>query len=434
MITCTASRTRHLKAAASSCLHRQRWKSYDAASLTREALTQKIEAGLGEGVDGKPLRIDADSKTIATASGSLPLSPVLDPVWIKAKRQPKKAPSQKPGGRFRKKLANNPYARALETPIRKCANAAVSLPRYFLQDFEVVKHPATEEPWWVPGQMAIKFVQQRAPLMGDRKDADTEGPIPESVPEFDPGEIDSSDSSLEQQSKLARSAKEPVAKRGWYKQFDKRPEPGPITSYVLCRKSVIDLIGGPNKKYAAMLQRNGMAITPETRNTVWREDMGDVMLDMFRRYAVDALISWSHRQGNHKHRYIQPCASWDDVGSVVQRGCVLWLPSKPESATCQYVTFDVEGAKYGNKIAVHNLFWLFGGEEVERLRREAPIFRDNEVLVLTQWDNIGIMRLHLLLWRLQGIAVKTVRLRQASNPKKKSTAGHIDLDGDLLKP
>lgn len=109
MNTCVTFRTRRVKAAATFCFRTQRWNSYDATSLSWEALTQKVEAGLGEGVDGKPLRIDAKSKTVATASGSLPLSPVLDPAWIKAKRLPRKAPSQKPGGRFRRKLANNPF-------------------------------------------------------------------------------------------------------------------------------------------------------------------------------------------------------------------------------------------------------------------------------------------------------------------------------------
>lgn len=188
----------------------------------------------------------------------------------------------------------------------------------------------------------------------------------------------------------------------WFEELDSRREPAPITTYTLCRKAVIDLIGGKNKKYAMLLLRSGMAMTPETQNIVWRENMGDVLLNMFRRHAVDALISRSQPRGRHEYEFIDPCKSWAEVERVHQRGCVLWIPQDPRNAPRQYATLDIKGTSFGAKMAVHNLLWLLGGEELEHLRRESPIFREHHLLVLRQWDNIGLMRLHLLLWRIQG--------------------------------
>lgn len=268
----------------------------------------------------------------------------------------------------------------------------------------MIKHPATGAPWWAPGQLAFKFVEQQAPLMGTRQDTDTECVVTDQDATgfgLAPAKADDSAKRLEQLPP-ERPIQEPIVERDGHEQSNPRPEPGPITTYALCRKSVVDLIGGPNRKYAAMLNRNGMAMTPETHNTVWREDMGDYLLKEFRRYAVDALISRSRRKGRPGHQYIQSCAGWSDVVNVVQRGCVLWMPYEPITANRQYATFEAEGAQYGKTMAVHNLIWLLGGEEVKRLRAEAGVFRYHEILVLTQWDSIGMMRLHLLLWRLQG--------------------------------
>lgn len=99
-------RTRHVTG---SGLQLQRWVSYDRAALARDAIRQKVEAGLGDDTHGNPLRIDTESKTISTAAGALPLSPVLDPAWIKATRRQRKDDPGQRMGRFRKKLANNPY-------------------------------------------------------------------------------------------------------------------------------------------------------------------------------------------------------------------------------------------------------------------------------------------------------------------------------------
>lgn len=177
----------------------------------------------------------------------------------------------------------------------------------------------------------------------------------------------------------------------------------PITSYMLNRKLLVDMVGGPNKKYLAMLlaARSGMAIAPDSKTAVWREDMGDVLLQMMRQQATDALATRGNRLHELKHKFIEPCANWKDVKGVGLRGCVLWLPGKKDAAD-QYATLDIGEAQYGKKMVVHNLHWLLGEREVQRLRDSAQLFRDGEIFVLKQWPSMSVMKLHLLLWRLQG--------------------------------
>lgn len=90
----------------------QRWHSYDKASLTREALLRKVEAGLGHDADGESLKVDPEAKIISTAAGDLPISPIFDPAWMQARRRTEKAAPGPPLGRFRRKLANNPFGMA----------------------------------------------------------------------------------------------------------------------------------------------------------------------------------------------------------------------------------------------------------------------------------------------------------------------------------
>lgn len=89
----------------------KRWASWDKSALTKEALVKQVESGLGHDAEGNPLRIDTDSKTVSTATGSLPISPIMDPSWMKARRRQKKAVPGRMTGQFRKKLANNPFGR-----------------------------------------------------------------------------------------------------------------------------------------------------------------------------------------------------------------------------------------------------------------------------------------------------------------------------------
>ncbi|KAL7896223.1 hypothetical protein HDV63DRAFT_171063 [Trichoderma sp. SZMC 28014] len=379
MKRCTALRPSSLRALNQHLS--QRWHSYDKASLTKEALLQKVEAGLGHDADGKSLIFNAEAKTVSTAAGDLPISPIFDPAWMQARRKIAKSAPGPPLGRFRRKLANNPFAQALATPIRRCPNSATSLPRYFLQDFEMIRHPETGAAWWAPGPLAFEHVlptkrtdEPQANRNNDRDAAARAELVSASAP----------DSSA--------TTTGPA-----------RPRRSPITSYTLSRKSLVDMVGGPNKKYLALLSaiRTGMAVAPDTRDAVWREDMGGLLLGMMRSHATDALIARGNRPHGPKDRFIQPCMNWKDVEAVRLRGCVIWLPQNSDGPR-QYATLDVEGAQYGRKMVVHNLQWLLGDNEIERLKGSAEMFREGKIFVLKQWTSTSMMRLHMLLWKLQG--------------------------------
>lgn len=86
-----------------------RWASYDKAALATEALKKHVESGLGTDKGRGNSVLDVEKKTLSTPVGDLPISPLFDPEWMKARRRQRKDNPGKPTGRFRKKLANNPY-------------------------------------------------------------------------------------------------------------------------------------------------------------------------------------------------------------------------------------------------------------------------------------------------------------------------------------
>jgi len=167
-------------------------------------------------------------------------------------------------------------------------------------------------------------------------------------------------------------------------------------------------LGGKNKKNASVLLavRSGMAVAPDTRNPVWREDMGDVLLRMLRRRATDALVTWASSTMTPKDGFetLRPCSGWAEVDMAKPGGCVLWLPGVKQNSrgAAPYATLDIAGAQYKQKLVVHNLPWLLGESEVERLKSESPTFCNHQILVLRHGKCQRLTELHLLLWRVQG--------------------------------
>lgn len=83
--------------------------SSDKSALTHEAIGEKITRRLREDKYGKDVKVNSKDKTISTASGELPMSPLFDANWIRARRRTQKDEPQTPTGRFRKKMARNPF-------------------------------------------------------------------------------------------------------------------------------------------------------------------------------------------------------------------------------------------------------------------------------------------------------------------------------------
>ncbi|KAF4981878.1 hypothetical protein FZEAL_2398 [Fusarium zealandicum] len=426
MKRCTAAHASPFQAIRLGIEGQKRWVTYDKSALTKEALLEQVESGLGYDVDGNPLKVDPETKTVSTATGSLPISPVMDPAWMKARRRQKKNGPTKPSGQFRKKLSNNPYAEALITPIRRCRNSATFLPRYFYQDFELVKHPDPEVSslWWAPGPLAFDNVMPwHDPNISRSKTSEhteiesgaseSESTTKAHAAVYDQATAENAVATAATTSPVELDATQEALPEEW------RPRRAPMTVYILGRKNVIDLLG--MKKVGRRLQarmsspRHGTLSMNKAYERIWRPDMGDVLLNMMRRKAVDALIQRGKRSDGPMYKFIQPCASWDYAKTVDKGGCVLWIPKESNAATAGYATLDVEGANYGGKMAVHDLIWLLGEEEVQRLKDEAEVFRDQEILVLKHWKSKSARSLHLLLWRLQGYLAEP-KLQGAPEP------------------
>lgn len=144
-------------------------------------------------------------------------------------------------------------------------------------------------------------------------------------------------------------------------------------------------------------------------NTVWRSDMDDFVLEHHRRTAVDALIYRAKHNTGPDFKFLQPAANWEEVKTVEKRGCVLWLSDKVDPVANSFATLDVEDVKFWSKMPVHNLTWLLGEREVQRLRESSKVFRDNQFIVLKLWRSASMRKLHLLLWRLQGYQAQMKR-------------------------
>ncbi|KAM0429676.1 hypothetical protein ACHAPT_006282 [Fusarium lateritium] len=384
----------------------KRWASWDKSALTKEALTQQVESGLGHDAEGNPLKIDTDSKTVSTASGSLPISPIMDPSWMKSKRRQKKAAPGPMTGQFRRQLANNPYAEALMTPMRRCVNSNTSLPRYFYQDFELVDHPDPNEPssWWAPGPLTFENVTpfhdpNITELRARHRSGVREGE------EFPQTPTEGSAASETANSETEPSSAGPNARQDTEAQ-ERRPRRAPLTGYILARKKILELMGTPSQTHSMMAKmmsnRHGMAVASKGVRKIWREDMDEVLLQMMKSKVTDTLIQRGKHSTDPEFKFIQPCSGWDDSDAFMKGGCILWIPKEPQGESSAYATLDVRGPSSRTKLAVHDLLWVLGEEEVQRLKNEAKIFRDREILLLKPWRSRAIRNLHLLLWRLQG--------------------------------
>lgn len=272
-----------------------------------------------------------------------------------------------------------------------------------LQDIELVSHPTTGEPWYAPGPLAfekVKPIYRPSELPTESKDSHSASKTLEGA------ESETSEQKMEG---------EPV--EGTTRGHD-RPRRAPLTVYTINRKDMLDPLGPGAKQLGALFgPRQGTAWSPEFRKAVWRKDMSDVILDMMRRTVVDALITRTTRESGAQDKFVEPVSNWETVRDVKRRQSVLWLPREAEDgsdsahAASEYATLDVGGVQYYRKMAVHNLVWMLGSEEVARLRENVPaIFGQHEILVLKYWGSHSMVNLHMLLWRLHGYLARTPAL------------------------
>lgn len=338
-------------------------------------------------------QIDSDEKTIETAAGSLPLSPVMDPsFWARreqyTKRKPKKPPhtASKPQSLLERQFAANAFAQALATPVRYESMTRVRLPSFFLQDFHLLTHPETGQPWWVPRSLGLDESKQEKSK--NKKDAKEEGAA--------------SSTAGEKPSSLREKLRGPNA-------------------YAPARKDVLAAMctdrSGFYQQWRFLFGPSSSQYKTFGQKSVWRQDMDEFVLGLMRQHVEQDLLYLSRLCVEQGRYFLAKCFGWGDV-QYKHKGAVLWFgdedsspqpadgedrPTKTggkESSPGPFATFefvDKEGIK--TAVAVHNMPMLLGEEAAARVRKEAGALQDGAIFMLAGRRTTN---LQLKLWKLQG--------------------------------
>lgn len=312
----------------------------------------------------------------------------------------------------------------------------LALPRYFLQDFEVINHPETNDLWYAPGPLTFKELRSlpEPSELGEVEPTVDASSVNENdvQQESEGGKMDGR--SANEGAPTASSTPGPLVEDDSDTSdiipYDQDPEKrgrGHVTGYVLADRPLLRFIGEAKKNAGKLLGgRTGMGYRPAYRNAVFRPDMNDVLLKMMQQAVVDALITRGTASEHFSpQQQIEQVGSWDDVKHVKQRGSVLLLRADHGATKTTtedgvsntapfpgYVTLDVSGASYDRKMPVYDLNRLLGTDEVARLRASAPALfgqhggqgrrSGEQKYVLKRKSSRSSTNLHLLLWRLEG--------------------------------
>ncbi|KAK3402824.1 hypothetical protein B0T20DRAFT_399233 [Sordaria brevicollis] len=318
----------------------------------------------------RPYQIDPSQKAVHTKTGhTLPLSPFMDPTYHSSRnrwKQPK--PTSRPAGRrvtkFDQLLESNPFALALAEPLRMCTATELVLPKPCLQKFNLLRHPETDEPWFVPADLA------------------------------------------------PHDALDPA------KQRDQALGP---SGYTLSNQTLLHAFVEKGSNYFGLnrklLRRNAMNKTGlgEVLNkAVWRQDMDTLILKLMRRRIVDELLYLTDKcTGSLRRKYLTPLGGgYEEARERKLRGCLLYVGGgggpgfggegqgvmKPPQRVS---TLEIKSEKYSTKLPVYDFTVLLGEEELRRLREgeETGFWRQTQLFALGREATIG---LQMKLWKLEG--------------------------------
>lgn len=336
-------------------------------------------------------RADLERKTISTPVGDLPLSPLMDPTFHEARMKYKmpKAPESSvyKKVKWRRQLDRNPWAHALASDIRRCPATGTVIPKYFLQDFNLVSHPETGKPWYVPTSLAPR--------------------TPASPPERQPG-ADEKTAAGQQPSDPATTNLDQVESQTAGKPRGKERPAGP-TSYMLAREDLISAQGDKRRSAESSgwrrlisLNHSSSKFNSVMKHLVWREDMGALVLELMRRRVVDELVYYAQlSEDATRNSYVVRCDTWADIKDDKyngHRGCVLWFGEGGDGPGPRAI-MDIPDVRFGRKIPVHDMHALLGPGHIARLKEEADVFREGFLFMVSRTRTMGVQ---LKLWKLQG--------------------------------
>lgn len=306
---------------------------------------------------------------------TFPLSPLMAPIVnsYSASREPKLPAPLNPTP-FQKRLLRNPYAIALSSPVRSCALTRTWLPRSFMQPFELLPRPDTDELWYLPRDLSA------------------------GVPQNETGTNNHIRSGRRNYMLASRELLQAVKTKG----------SGLTGSWARFMNPAL----GPGAKLR------------------WRSDMDEFVCKMMRKKVERKLVGLMKRnKGQLSH-----AKTWDAVVKKKQMGALLWLGPYTEGTDAPKPRAESESAenlsqgssiaspitnKYGpgplatvsyppyweKKLPLHNLVMLLGQEGVDSLRAQFPNIMCHEFVVVK--DKQETVSARQWLWKLQMFLAKT---------------------------
>ncbi|KAI0490968.1 hypothetical protein F4859DRAFT_459953 [Xylaria cf. heliscus] len=409
MKACAALPWRSARIGQSKCRLPSRTQSSRRSSTSTSTSTERrqnpaspiVANGAATATFPNPDDIDQQNKTIATAVGDLPLSPIMDPSYWQAitRHQTPKQNKGKAQNSVERQFRKNPYARALAMPIRRCPVSRTRLPSFFLQDFNFIAHPETGQPWWVPTSLAWEQPadSQQANTTSDEFSANPE--------EYDNEESESlGDGGEPDAPPIDPSAETPAAVPL------KAAKPFGPAVFVLGRQDLLSAITTQKPGFKTHTKSLLAACTTRYKSlsgkAVWRQDMDSFILDRMRHGIVQDLVYLSRLCTKDSRHYVAQCHGWGDVRDK-STGSVLWLGDTAEPGETAksgdqpgpFATYDITNDGVTTSVAVHNIPMLLGTEHTKKVREEATVFSGGSLFQLAGRRTTNVQ---VKLWKLQG--------------------------------
>ena len=372
---------------------------------------------------------DSEDRSKPYKPRHLPVSPFMDPEAIAARQKhhlPKLPPSKTPT-LFQQQLSKNPYAQALATPMRLCQLTKFRLPNYFLQDFQLMAHPETREPWWVPSSLRKKYEAGEA--VGSNEEAGTGQSVASEQDSELPLQLEESCTEVNSPTPQLESEPptSPLENRLALPSHTPRLGPG---TYLLSRQALISAMQNVGSGWGLQSQKNFLSgsimrspIAKKVRERAsWRTDMDIFILELMRRRVVEGLVYLVWR----KRGFVAGCVDWEDTKKASrQQGAILWtgktsggeeansegdVKEKLEAASFRFGEQQGHDRPLGfatltmgkdrpHMVPVHNLPMLLGPEHLAELRKKCSIFEKELLIVKNKRTTVDIQ---MKLWSLQG--------------------------------
>lgn len=284
----------------------------------------------------------------------------------------------------------------LATPVRLCSVTRTHLPKAMLQSFGLVRHPETNQAWWIPEGVD----SPRQPVKSVSDEAEETDGSPPAATEEDHGD----DATAVADDKSASTAEKQNAYR--------------YPMHVLSRQDLLQNFVTKGTRYYRGHQRVASMPNspPQAKTAVYRVDMDGVILDQRRRQIMDDLLYLATMCEENGRKYIIQVTDAKYTATYVHRAAFLWLgeeaasgsgegsqgldgeAEKAETDPEQYATLDIDGDPITTR-PVYNLPRLLGPANVARLRSEAAVFKDGPLFLLRSQRSGPVNK---KLWSLQG--------------------------------